>query len=59
MSAELNMYRAKVGLYHLRHSKVKGLEKLNNFELLTFFSILLYQAGDVETNPGPNSESFS
>ena len=59
MSVELNIYRAKVCLHHFRHSKVKGLEKLNSFELLTFFSIILYQAGDVETNPGPTSESSS
>ena len=44
ISVELNIYRARVGLHHFRHSKVKGLEKLNSFELLIFFSILLYQA---------------
>ena len=56
MSVELNIYRARVVLHHFRHSKVKGLEKLNSFELLTFFSILLYQAGDVQTNSGPTSD---
>ncbi|MCG7883757.1 MAG: reverse transcriptase family protein [Candidatus Thiodiazotropha endolucinida] len=59
MSVELNIYKARVGLHNFRNFKVKGLGKLNNFELLTLFAILLYQAGDVEKNPGPTSESSS
>lgn len=59
MYVELNIYRARVGLHHFRHFKEKGLGKLTSFELLTFFLILLHQAGDVEKNPGPTSESSS
>ena len=59
MTVEFNIYRARVGLHHFRHFKVKGLGKLNNFELVTFLALLLYQAGDVEKNPGPVSESTS
>ena len=59
MPVEFNIYRARVGVHHFRHFKVKGLGKLNNFELVTFLALLLYQAGDVEKNPGPVSESAS
>ena len=57
MTIELNIYRARIGLHHYRHSKVKGLGTLNNFELVTFLAMLLYQSGDIEKNPGPNSAS--
>ena len=57
LTIELNIYRAKIGLHHYRHSKVKGLGTLNNFELVTFLAMLLYQSGDIEINPGPNSAS--
>ena len=59
MPVEFNIYRARVGLHQFRHFKVKGLGKLNNFELVTFLALLLYQAGDVEKNTGPVSESAS
>ena len=57
MTIELNIYRARIGLHHYRHSKVEGLGALNNFELVTFLAMLLYQSGDIEKNPGPNSAS--
>ena len=57
MTIELNIYRARIGLHHYRHSKVKGLGTLNNFELVTFLAMLLYQSGDIEINPEPNSAS--
>ena len=47
----------RIGLHHYRHSKVKGLGTLNNFELVTFLAMLLYQSDDIEKNPGPNSAS--
>ena len=47
---------ARIGLHHYRHSKVKGLGTLNNFELVTFLAMLLYQSGDIK-NHGPNSAS--
>ena len=55
MTIELNIYRARIGLHHYRHSKVKGLGTLNNFELIRFLAMLLYQSGDIEKNPGPYS----
>ena len=48
MTIELNIYRTRIGLHHYRHSKVKGLGTLNNFELVTFLAMLLYQSGDIE-----------
>ena len=51
MATELNIYRARIGLHHYRHSKVKGLRTLNNFELVTFLAMLLYQSGDIEKIP--------
>lgn len=44
-------------MHYSRNFKYKGLGKFNNFELFVFLKSLLYQAGDVERNPGPNSDS--
>ena len=54
MATELNICMAGIGLHLYRHSKVKGLRTLNNFELVVFLA-MLYQSGDIEKNPGPNS----
>ena len=51
MTIELNIYRARIGLHHYCHSKVKGLGTLNNFELVTFLAMLLYQSGDIKKIP--------
>ena len=48
MTIALNIYRARIGLHHYQHSKVKGLGTLNDFELVTFLAMLLYQSGDIE-----------
>ena len=57
MFIELNIYRARVGLHHYRHFKVKGPVKFNSFELVSFFAMLLYLSVGVEKNPGPTSEN--
>ena len=45
----------QIGLHYGRHAKVKGIQHLNQFELLIIMSLLLI-AG-IERNPGPSSES--
>ena len=45
----------RIGVHYSRHSKVKGIEHLNQFELLIIMSLLLI--GGIERNPGPSSES--
>ena len=45
----------RIGLHYSRHAKVKGIEHLNQFELLIIMSLLLI--GGIERNPGPSSES--
>ena len=50
---EIEVYRLRIGLHYGRHTKVKGLEYLNFFELLIIMSLLLL-AG-IEPNPGPTS----
>ncbi|MEW8548517.1 MAG: reverse transcriptase family protein [Candidatus Thiodiazotropha sp.] len=55
MSVDLSIYRARIGIHRFRLFKIKGLGKFNNFETLLFLSLILYQAGDIERNPGPQS----
>ena len=56
MYVELDIYRARIGMHYYRHFSVKGLGKLNVFDLLVFLGFLLYQSGDIEKNPGPQSD---
>ena len=57
MCVELDIYRARLGMHYYRHFSVKGLGKLNMIDLLVFLGFLLYQSGDIEKNPGPQSGS--
>ena len=56
MYVELDIYRSRIGMHCYRHFSVKGLGKLNMFDLLAFLGFLLYQSGDIEKNPGPQSD---
>ena len=40
-----------------RNVKIKGLNNLSMFEFHTALCLFLLKSGDVETNPGPLSES--
>ena len=53
MTVDLSSYRFRVGLFLSYQQRTKGLKCLNQFELLTWLSILLILAGDVHENPGP------
>ena len=44
-------------MHNYRLLKLKGLKRFNNFELFSFLAMILYQAGDVEKNPGPGLEN--
>ena len=57
MNIDLCIYRARIGMHYYRHLKLKGFKRFNNFELFSFPAMILYQAGDVEKNPGPGTES--
>ena len=46
-------------MHRFRLFKIKGLGKFDDFEALVFLSIILYQAGDIEKNPGPQSVDSS
>ena len=57
MNIDLCIYRARIGMHYYRHLKLKGFQRFNKFELFSFLAMILYQAGDVEKNPGPGTES--
>ena len=59
MSIDLSSYRARIGLYRYKLLNLKGCKRLNVFESTIFLAILLYRAGDVEKNPGPESDNQS
>lgn len=59
MAVSLSIYRARIGRHISRLFNIKGLGKFNKFETFVFLSFLLYQAGDVEKNPGPQSTNSS
>ena len=59
MSVDLSIYRARIGLHRYRLFKLKGFSCFNRFEFVTFLAMLLYQAGDIEKNPGPDNSSYS
>lgn len=54
MEVDIAIYRARIGLHHLRHFRLKGLAKLDTFDYYTWLRLLLTTAGDIESNPGPN-----
>ena len=49
----------RIGLHYGRHNKIKGLDYLTSFESLIILSLLLLKSGDIETNPGPDTDSLS
>ena len=53
------VYRMRIGLHYGRHNKIKGLDYLTPFESLIILSLLLLKSGDIETNPGPDTDSLS
>ena len=57
MNTDLQLYRARVGLFAGVHMKIKGLDRFTKFELITWLSLILLRAGDVHENPGPDSIS--
>ena len=57
MNIDLCIYRARIGMHYRRLFKLKGIKHFNNFELFSFLAMILYQAGDVEKNPGPETET--
>ena len=59
MSVDLNICRAQIGMHRFHLFKIKGLGKFDEYEELVFLSIILYQAGDIEKNPGPQSVDSS
>ena len=54
MSVDLNIYKARIGMHRFRLFKIKGLGKFDDFEVLVFLSIILYQAGDIKKIPDHN-----
>ena len=46
-----------IGVHYGRNFKIKGLNNLSMFEFHIVLCLLLLKSGDVETNPGPFSES--
>ena len=59
MNIDLCMYRARIGMHRYRLLQVKGVKYFNNFELFVFLAMILYRAGDVEKNSGPENEDAS
>ena len=57
MPINLYTYRARIGLHRHRLFKLKGYKHFSSFEFVIFLAMLLYQAGDVEKNPGPQSDN--
>ena len=56
MSVDTDTYRMRKGLHYCRQTKAKCLKRLSVFELLIVLSLLLLKCGDVETNPGPDTD---
>ena len=56
MNIDFSIYRVRIGMHYYRNFKLKGFKRFNNFELFSFLDMILYQAGDVEKNPGPGTE---
>ena len=55
MNIDLCIYRARTGMHRYRLLQAKGVKYFNNFELFVFLAMILYRAGDVEKNPGPEN----
>lgn len=59
MEVDIVAYRVRIGLHQGRHLKIKGITCLNIFDYCTWLRMLLTVAGDIESNPGPNGDSFA
>ena len=46
-------------MYRYRLLKIKGVKYFNTCELFVFMAMILFRAGDVEKNPGPENEDAS
>ena len=53
------VYGMQIGLHYGRQNKIKGLDYLASFESMIILSLLLLKSGDIETNPGPDTDSLS
>ena len=59
MEVDIVTYRIRIGLHYYRHHRLKGVNCLNIFEYYVFIRMLLLRAGDIELNPGPDSDNDS
>ena len=59
MEVDIVTYRIRIGLHYCRHHRLKGVNCLNIFEYYVFIRMLLLRAGDIELNPGPDSDKDS
>lgn len=59
MNIGIFIYRARIGVHRYRLPKAKIHKYLSTFELLISLAIILYRAGDVEKNPGPEDGDLS
>lgn len=58
MEVDIAIYRARIGLHHIRHFRLKGLAEINVFDYYTWLRLLLRTAGDIESNPGPDVADY-
>ncbi len=60
MDIYISLYRIRIGTFHGRALRQKGMSPLTTFELTTWLAFLILQiSGDIEINPGPNSNESS
>ena len=59
MNIDLCIYRVHIGMHHYRLLKLKELKHFNRFELFIFLAMVIYQAADVEKNPGPGRKTMT
>ncbi len=57
MTVDVSEYRARIGGFYGRSLILPGVQCLNSFDVLLWFSNLLCLSGDIESNPGPSSIS--
>ena len=59
MKVDIVTYKIRIGLHYCRHHRLKGVNCLNIFEYYVFIRMLLLRSGDIELNPGPDSDNDS
>ena len=57
MEVDIITYRIRIGSHYCRHHRLKGVNCLYIFEYYVFIRMLLLRAGDIELNPGPDSDN--